>query len=121
MSKQSELGKLGEQLAAEFLRKKKYTILQQNFVWDKAEVDIIVTNNTNKIIFVEVKTRESPYLSDPALMVPMKKQRQIIKAADAFMKEHPEDLSAQFDIISIVTNSKYTKIEHYEEAFYPTL
>jgi Holliday junction resolvase-like predicted endonuclease len=39
---------------------------------------------------VEVKTRESPYLSDPALMVPMRKQRQIIKASDAFSKEYSE-------------------------------
>ena len=118
MSKQSELGKLGEQLAAEFLRKKDYIILQQNFVWDKAEIDIICLKD-NKIIFVEVKTRESPYLSDPALMVPMKKQRQIIKAADAFMKEREDDLTARFDIIAIVTNQQYTKIEHYDEAFVP--
>ena len=85
-----------------------------------AEVDIVARQG-NLLIFVEVKTRESPYLSDPALMVPMRKQRQIIKASDAFSKEYSEDLPARFDIISIVTNSQYTKIDHIEEAFYPTV
>lgn len=118
MSEQSELGKLGEALAAEFLRKKNYVILEQNYVWEKSEIDIITTQN-NKIIFVEVKTRTSPYLSDPALMVPIKKWRQIMKAADFFMKERTDDLTAQFDIISVITNKDYTKIDHYDEAYTP--
>lgn len=118
MSEQSELGKLGEQLAAEFLRKNDHIILHQNFVWEKAEIDII-TIKDNKIVFVEVKTRVSPYLNDPALMVPMKKWRQIMKAADYFMKERTDDLTAQFDIISVITNKDYTKIDHYDEAYIP--
>jgi len=117
---QKELGILGEKLAVEFLREKKYTILRQNFFWDKAEVDIVARQD-NLLIFVEVKTRESAYLSDPSLMVPMRKQRQIIKVADAFSKEYEEDLPARFDIISIVTNRVYTKIDHIEDAFYPTV
>ena len=118
MSKQSELGKIGEQLAAEFLRKHDHIILKQNYTWEKAEVDII-TLKDNKIVFVEVKTRMSPYLNDPALMVPMKKWKQIMKAADIFMKECTDDCTAQFDIISVVTNKEYTIIDHYDEAFIP--
>jgi putative endonuclease len=118
MGAQSELGKLGEQLAAEFLRKKDHIILQQNFVWEKAEIDII-TIKDGKIVFVEVKTRVSPYLNDPALMVPLKKWRQIMKAADHFMKERTDDLTAQFDIISVVTNQEYTMIDHYDQAYIP--
>lgn len=118
MNNPNELGKLGEQLAAEFLRKSDHLILHQNFVWEKAEVDIIALKN-DRIVFVEVKTRVSPYLNDPALMVPMKKWRQIMKAADHFMKERTDDLPAQFDIISVITNKEYTKIDHYDEAFVP--
>ena len=118
MSEQSELGKLGEQLAAEFLRKKNYTILHQNYTWEKSEIDII-TFRDNKIIFVEVKTRTSPYLSDPALMVPIKKWKKIMRAADIFMKERTDDLPAQFDIISVITNKDYTRIDHYDEAYIP--
>jgi putative endonuclease len=120
MSKAAELGKMGETFAAEHLQKNDYEILKRNFVWGKAEVDIIAKKN-EEIIFVEVKTRESDYLNDPALMVPMKKQKQIIKAADAYMKEENLDLESRFDIISVVINSKYKKLDHIEDAFYPTL
>ena len=118
MSKQSELGKLGEQLAAEFLRKKDHIILHQNYTWEKSEIDIIAVKD-NKIIFVEVKTRESPYLSDPALMVPIKKWRQVMKAADIFMKERTDNATAQFDIVSVITNKEYTIINHIDEAYTP--
>ena len=118
MSKQSELGILGEELAVAFLKKHDHIILEQNYVWEKAEIDIIATKN-NRVIFVEVKTRESAYLSDPALMVPIKKWRQIMKAADFFMKERNDDFTSQFDIVSVITNKEYTKIDHYDEAFTP--
>lgn len=118
MSTQSDLGKKGEALAAEFLRKKDYRILEQNFKWEKAEVDIISVKD-DKIIFVEVKTRQSPYLNDPALMVPMKKWKQIMKAADVYMKHRTDNLRVQFDIVSVITNDAYTIIDHYDEAFIP--
>jgi putative endonuclease len=118
MSRQSELGKIGEELAAAFLKKHDHKILEQNYKWEKAEIDIIASKD-NHIIFVEVKTRESPYLSDPALMVPMKKWKQIMKAADFYMKEYEGPLTAQFDIVHVVTNKEYTKIDHYDEAFTP--
>jgi putative endonuclease len=121
MSKAYDLGKEGERLAAEHLRKRGYSILAQNYsIAAKAEVDIVASKDDH-VIFVEVKTRETEYLNDPALMVPMKKQRQIIKAADEFVKEKDLELPWRFDIISIVINKSVTKIEHIEDAFYPTL
>jgi len=121
MSDAAELGKMGEQLAAEHLKKNGYSILARNYkITAIAEVDIVASKDEH-IIFVEVKTRESDYLNDPALMVPMKKQRQIIKAADEYVKEHEVDLPWRFDIISIVLNKKDKKIEHIEDAFYPSV
>jgi putative endonuclease len=121
MSKAYDLGKMGEQLATEHLRKRGYSILARNYsIAAKAEVDIVASKDDH-IVFVEVKTRETEYLNDPALMVPMKKQRQIIKAADEYVKEKEIDLPWRFDIISIVFNSKVTKLEHIEDAFYPTV
>ena len=118
MSQQSELGKLGEKLAAEFLLSREYTILERNYTWEKSEIDIVACVN-DVIVFVEVKTRVSPYLNDPALMVPMKKWKQIMKAADYYMKQRTDDLNSRFDIISVITNQDYTKIDHYDEAFIP--
>ena len=120
MSDQSDLGKAGEAFAAEHLRKNDYIILKQNYVWKKAEVDIIAKKN-NKVIFVEVKTRAAEFMNEAALMVPRSKQKQIIKAADAFLKAENIELNSRFDIISVVLNSKQKKLDHIEDAFYPTL
>jgi len=98
-----ELGKLGEKLAAEELSKKGYKLLTKNFFYDHKEVE----------------TRMSPYLSDPALLVPIKKQKQIIKVADFYLKEFFPDYEARFDIIIVITNNEYTRQEHIVDAFYP--
>ena len=120
MSEHNELGKLGEKMAAEHLRKNGYIIHKQNYVFGKAEVDIVAEKN-NCLVFVEVKTRESSYLVDPEFMVPMKKQKQVIKAADAYVKELDLDLESRFDIITVIINKEYTKVDHLEDAFYPTV
>jgi putative endonuclease len=120
MSKASDLGKQGEDLACEMLRKKGYRIRQRNFRFDRAEVDIIAQQD-EMIVFVEVKARETDFLSDPSLLVPMKKQRQIIKAADAYLKESNLDNAGRFDIVVAIINSKGKKLDHLVDAFYPTL
>src|SRR3569832_897379 len=119
MSDASDLGKKGEQLAAEHLRKNGYSILAQNYRFSKlAEVDIVASKG-KQIVFVEVKPRASSYLNDPALMVSKQKQKQIMKAASQFLRQKKFDLEWRFDIISIVLNTSATKIEHIEDAFYP--
>lgn len=120
MSKASELGKQGEELTCELLRKKGYRIRSRNYSFDRAEVDIVAEKDS-MLVFVEVKTRQSDYLSDPSLLVPIKKQKQIIKAADAYIKEHDLSNESRFDIVVAIINSKYRKLDHIEDAFYPTL
>lgn len=120
MSEHNELGKLGEKIAAAHLLKNGFVIRRKNYVFGKAEVDIIAEKD-NRLIFVEVKTRTSSYLSEPELTVTVKKQKQIIKAADAYVKECDLDIESRFDIITVITNSEYTKVEHLEDAFYPAL
>ena len=113
-----ELGKLGEKLAAEELLKKGYKLLSRNFIYDHKEVDI-VCEHEGFIVFVEVKTRFSPYLSDAVLLVPWSKQKQIIKVADFYLKEFYPHKEARFDIMIVITNSEYTRMEHIVDAFYP--
>ncbi len=120
MSEHSEIGKLGEKMAAEHLRKKGYSILKQNYFFGKSEVDI-VAQIADQLVFVEVKTRQSAYLSDPEYTVSMKKQKQVIKAADAYIKEFDLDMESRFDLITIIVNGDYTKVDHLEDAFYPTV
>ena len=114
----SDLGEIGESLACDMLCKKGYKILRRNYFFNKAEVDIIAEYN-DKLIFVEVKTRISSYLTDPSLLVSIGKQRQIIGVADQFVKDFFPEKEWRFDIVVVITNSEYTSMEHIEDAFYP--
>lgn len=120
MADHNELGKQGEQLAADFLIQKGYKILNRNYVFKKSELDI-VAEKEGKLIVVEVKTRNSDYLAGPEVTVTKSKQKALIKAANFYIQEHDLDLETQFDIISIILNSREKRIEHLEDAFYPLL
>ena len=72
MAEHNELGKLGEEMAVEFLRKDGYTILQTNWTFQKAEIDIIAQKG-NALAIVEVKTRSSLEFGLPQDFVKPKK------------------------------------------------
>lgn len=120
MSKASELGKKGEVIAADYLSEKGFEIVEKNYRFDKAEIDIICRNK-NTLVFAEVKTREYDFINDPALLVTKRKQKQIIKAADAYLKTLAYEPNCRFDIIYIVLEGKKHRMQHFEDAFYPAL
>ena len=113
-----ELGDFGELKALQFLRKKGYRILRTNYRYHRNEVDIIY-ELPGKVVFVEVKTRNTDLFGPPWKSVTRSKQKQIIKCAHHYITSKDLDVEAQFDIISIVHNSHGTFLEHIDEAFYP--
>ena len=115
-----ELGKYGEILATKHLINKGYEILENNWVYIKLELDIIAKYQ-DKIVIVEVKTRENNYIGEPWEAVTKAKQKRIIKAANEYIIEKKLDLEVRFDIVSIIHNQKETIIEHLEDAFYPMM
>lgn len=118
MAQHNDLGKKGEQKAVDFLRDKGMEILATNVRFGHLELDI-VCKDKEEIVFVEVKTRSSSYLSDPALILSMKKQRDLTKGANRYIAEHEVDLEARFDLIIIISNSKGIQIEQIQDAFPP--
>ena len=64
MAEHNELGKIGEELAVDFLTEKGYEILETNWTFQKAEVDIIAQKG-NVLAIVEVKTRSSSDFGSP--------------------------------------------------------
>lgn len=120
MAEHNDLGKLGEEMVHDHLIKLGHKVLCRNYSFNKAEVDI-VTEFNNKLIITEVKTRQSDYLTDPEELVPISKQKQIIKAADQFIKENEIDLDCQFDVYIVIVNKHKKEIRHIEDAFYPIL
>lgn len=115
------LGNLGEDVACDFLKEKGYKILERNFVWNRNEIDIIAEDEKERrIVFVEVKTRNTDYFMQPFEAVDFKKQRLIIKVANAYIRSRRIDLEARFDVISIVQSDGDNQvIEHITGAFEP--
>lgn len=117
MAQHNELGKKGEEIAVEYLQKNGYEILETNWVFQKAEIDIIAQKDTILAI-VEVKTRTSADFGLPQDFVKGKKIQNLAKAVDQYMNENDLDLEVRFDIIGIVLNNQEITVEHLEDAFY---
>ncbi|NNC84371.1 MAG: YraN family protein [Flavobacteriales bacterium] len=114
------IGIQGELLASTFLEREGYTILEKNWRYQRAEVDIICRKE-GVLVFVEVKSRTSDYLGDPIEAVGRNKQKHIIRAADAYVKQDVEFDEIRFDIVGVIINRKGQRVEHIQDAFYPTL
>lgn len=117
MAEHNELGKLGEKLAADYLQAKGYKIVVCNYVFQKAEIDIIAKHD-NTMICVEVKTRNSDFFGDPQDFVTPSKIKLLVKAMDAFITENDIDIETRFDIIAVLKNKTTEEITHLENAFY---
>jgi len=117
MAQHNELGKKGEQLAVDFLLNKNYEIIERNYRFDKAEVDIIALKD-DILAIVEVKTRSTKDFGNPQDFVKPKQIKNLVKAVDEYVNVNELDLEVRFDIIAIVKEKKEFLIEHLENAFY---
>lgn len=120
MSDSASLGVRGEELAARHLINKGYTIRDRNWRSGRTEIDI-VAENSEFIIFVEVKTRSADFSVHPAEAVNVPKQRTIIYAASNYINRHNLVKEARFDIITVVFNHYGPEVDHIENAYYPTM
>ena len=118
--RKNELGIKGEEIAAAFLIKKGYKILDKNWRHKTKEIDIIAQQK-QMLVIVEVKSRYHNFYEDPREAVTEQKQRFLIHATDAYLRKKNIDLEARFDVISVVFAPGSHEIDHIEGAFYPTL
>ncbi|APG60957.1 YraN family protein [Christiangramia salexigens] len=116
MAEHNQLGKKGEELAAEYLQLKEYEILARNYRFNKAEIDLIARRG-DTLIAAEVKTRSTHEFGDPQDFVKPKQIQQLVKAMNHFIEEEGLDLEVRFDIIAIIKNNSGTRIEHIQDAF----
>jgi putative endonuclease len=115
MAEHTELGKKGEKIAINYLIDNGYTILEKNYRYLKAEVDIIAQKN-NVLAAIEVKTRSTDYFGNPQDFVNPKKIKLLISAIDYYVNEKDLDVEVRFDIIAII-HQKTIKITHLKDAF----
>lgn len=119
-----KIGKLGERIAEDYLKKKGYQILDRNYVFripgdlQRGEIDIVAKNG-DTICFVEVKTLKNPKLEIfPEEKVNFSKQRKLVWAAESWLMKNKISLDSkwQIDVISILIKGKEKKISHFENA-----
>ncbi len=111
------LGSWGEDIAADFLKRHGYAIIEKNYYTRFGEIDIIARED-NVMIFVEVKTRMSLDYGWPEEAIDRRKIRHLFKTADIYMADNRlyEKYDFRFDAISIILDKKNrkAKIRHFE-------
>ncbi len=117
MATHNELGKKGEALAVSHLEQNGYIILEKNYRYLKAEVDIIAQIE-NTLVAVEVKTRSTPDFGNPQDFVKPKQIQLLVTAVNEYVSSKALEVEVRFDIVAIIQNKAGTKIEHLKDAFY---
>lgn len=119
MAQHNDDGKKAEAIAKTFLEEKGYEILDENWTFGKAEVDLIAYHQKT-IIFIEVKARSGEQFGQPEEFVNEKKQQLLSAAAEEyiFLMNHKGEI--RFDIISIIFTKDFSSYElkHIEDAFW---
>jgi putative endonuclease len=117
LNRQQQFGKRSERLAAEFLIRTGYRILETNYRSKLGEIDIIASEK-GTIVFVEVKARNTSRFGSPKGAVTPAKQRKISMAALDYLKRSGQaGASARFDVVAIDTASGKIDIEVVKNAF----
>ncbi len=112
------LGKTGEAIALNFLKKNNYTIITTNYRCKLGEIDIIARVD-EYLVFIEVKTRSGTSHGHPLDAITVRKQRQIGKVAQYYLTENDLfDRAARFDVVSvIISEGNKIKVEMIQNAF----
>lgn len=112
-----EIGKWGENLACEYLKKDQYKIIDRNFLCRQGEIDIIAKDNVKKeIVFIEVKTRSNFKYGNPSDAVNKQKQKHMKQAIRYYIyKKHIANVPIRVDVIEIYIMKEGYKINHIKQ------
>ena len=110
-------GRRGESAAAEYLKKKKYSIIGLNYSCRFGEIDVIAENR-DYIVFAEVKQRRSAAFAEAKEFVTAAKQQRIILTAQLWLQNNPTEKQPRFDVIEVYgENGAADRINPIENAF----
>ena len=113
--RRQRIGRWGEQIAADYLVKKGFTMLARNVHTPYGEIDLLCQQG-GQIVFVEVKTRTSQAFGYPEDSITPRKQAHMLSAAAHYLQEHEIDGDWQFDVIAVEGSpgGKHPRITHFE-------
>lgn len=110
-------GRIGEDYAAKWLIAHGYRIVERNYYSRYGEIDIIA-EDSQYIVFVEVKTREDGSMVSPAESVTKSKQRKIMLTAQLFLQKSQSALQPRFDVAAVTTvHGEPMGLKYFDNAF----
>ena len=115
-----EMARKGESAAEEFLLGSGFQILERNWYHKHKELDIIAIDES-ELVIIEVKSRRAPALDNPAMSIDRKKQRNLVFAANAYVRMKRISLEIRFDVMWVIYYGNRAEIEHIRNAFVPGL
>jgi putative endonuclease len=116
MAQHNDTGNKAEEMAAQFLSKKGYKILDKNYVFGKGEIDIIAEKD-NWLVFIEVRARTEVVYGFPEQTISKAKARLIMKTAESYIYQKDWRGKIRFDIIAIIVGQNF-EIRQFEDVFF---
>jgi putative endonuclease len=117
-SKRKEVGAIGEKLAADFLKKRGYKIIQRNFRCREGEIDIIAQKD-ECLVFVEVRTKKNTAFGTPEESVTLSKREKLISLANAYIQAYnkpPQSWRIDVVAVELTPDNRVSRLEHIENA-----
>lgn len=112
---QHRRGRKGERMAREFLEKKGWRVVEENYRYRRNEIDLIAQYD-NLLVFVEVKLRQNATFGYPETFVDEQQAQRIAVAAEHYLYQTHWKENIRFDIVAITLQPKLT-VMHFEDAF----
>ncbi|MBU1037148.1 YraN family protein [Patescibacteria group bacterium] len=112
MKNNQKTAKLGEDLACQYLIRKKYQILGRNIKYREGEIDIIAQKD-KQLIFIEVKTRTNFRFGYGEQSFDLRKRQKLEKAILKYIYQHNYQGAWRVDLITIEINNKKAWLRHY--------
>ena len=110
-------GQEGEKIAADYLIKRGYKIVEQNFRCSIGEIDLIAWEKET-LVFVEVKARSSSQFGGPDSAVTLRKQEKIIRVASAYLQQKKLlTVLCRFDVVGVIKDGTGIAITLFQNAF----
>ena len=118
MTERIPSGRIGEEIAALFLRLKGYQVVHRNLRTRTTELDLVATKG-DCVVFVEVKLRGRGSISQPIECLDATKRRRLAKGALLFLQRCPSlsSRTVRFDVVAITCTGERLIADHVESAF----
>lgn len=116
MNKSHELGKLGEDIAVNYITSLGYIVIERNFECKQGEIDIIAKDK-QEIVFIEVKTRTDISYGEAGEAVTIFKKKHLLNSIKYYIyKKNLESEFIRIDVIEVYVKNKQIKINHIKQS-----